>query len=271
MRGSTRSSAQQGRRPGRRRSWSPSRSWAPGSASRPVIPSIASSSWWTSGGSSSRERSTGRSRGRPSPFARGLATSSSSPRITSTISGRRVRARRSASRSRRRASSIATSGSRGRVPTTGNGTGAPALRARHLLGVAVLGGLLLACARVQDDRGGARVPIDHIVVLFLENRSFAHLFGTYPGPEGLAAYRGKQAGENAVTYATLPRPLGRDGKPDPRFPSDLPNAPFPMLKFVGALDETDNPVHRFYHMQRQYRSEERRVGKECRSRWSPYH
>ena len=89
-------------------------------------------------------------------------------------------------------------------------------------------------------------------MLFLENRSFDHLFGTYPGAEGLAAYRGKQAGENGVTYATLPRPLGRDGKPDPRFPSDLPNAPFPMLKFVGALDETDNPVHRFYHMQRQY-------------------
>jgi len=126
------------------------------------------------------------------------------------------------------------------------------MRARHLLGVAILGGLLLACARVQDDRGGARVPIDHIVVLFLENRSFDHLFGTYPGAEGLAAYRGKQAGENGVTYVTLPRPLGRDGKPDPRFPSDLPNAPFPMLKFVGPLDETDNPVHRFYHMQRQY-------------------
>ena len=126
------------------------------------------------------------------------------------------------------------------------------MRARHLLGVAILGGLLLACARVQDDRGGARVPIDHIVVLFLENRSFDHLFGTYPGAEGLAAYRGKQAGENGVTYATLPRPLGHDEKPDPRFPSDLPNAPFPMLKFVGPLDETDNPVHRFYHMQRQY-------------------
>src|SRR5438093_5138869 len=125
------------------------------------------------------------------------------------------------------------------------------VRARPLLGVLVLCGLL-ACARVGDDRGGARVPIDHIVVLFLENRSFDHLFGTYPGAEGLAAYRGKQAGENGVTYATLPRPLGRDGKSDPRFPSDLPNAPFPMLKFVGALDETDNPVHRFYHMQRQY-------------------
>ena len=27
----------------------------------------------------------------------------------------------------------------------------------------------------------------------------------------------------------------------------------------------------FYHYFNDYRSEERRVGKECRSRWSPYH
>src|SRR2546428_2572878 len=126
------------------------------------------------------------------------------------------------------------------------------VRARHLLGVALLGGLLLACARSGEDRGGARVPIDHIVVLFLENRSVDHLFGTYPGAEGLAAYRGTQAGENGATYATLPAPLGRDGKPDPRFPPGLPNAPFPMLRFVGPFDPTNNPVHRFYHMQRQY-------------------
>src|SRR5258706_14299636 len=25
-----------------------------------------------------------------------------------------------------------------------------------------------------------------------------------------------------------------------------------MLRFVGPFDETNNPVHRFYHMQRQY-------------------
>ncbi len=126
------------------------------------------------------------------------------------------------------------------------------MRARHLLGVAVLGGLLLACARIGDDRVGTRVPIDHIVVLFLENRSFDHLFGTYPGAEGLASYRGQQTDKNAVTYARLPAPLGRDGKPDPRFPDDLPNAPFAMLRFVGPFDPTNNPVHRFYHMQRQY-------------------
>jgi phospholipase C len=124
--------------------------------------------------------------------------------------------------------------------------------ARRLLGVAVLCGLATACARGGDAQVGGRVPIDHIVVLFLENRSFDHLFGTYPGAEGLAAYRGKQAGETGVTYATLPRPLGREGKPDSRFPADLPNAPFPMLRFVGPFDPTNNPVHRFYHMQRQY-------------------
>ena len=27
----------------------------------------------------------------------------------------------------------------------------------------------------------------------------------------------------------------------------------------------------FFNVARQFRSEERRVGKECRSRWSPYH
>ena len=30
-------------------------------------------------------------------------------------------------------------------------------------------------------------------------------------------------------------------------------------------------VLRGLHFQKKYRSEERRVGKECRSRWSPYH
>jgi len=99
---------------------------------------------------------------------------------------------------------------------------------------------------------GAEAPIDHIVVLFLENRSFDHLFGTFPGADGLAGYRGRQTDAAGTAYATLPQPLGRDGKPDPRFPADLGNAPFPMRTFVGPFDETNNPVHRFYHMQRQY-------------------
>src|SRR5689334_10050664 len=123
---------------------------------------------------------------------------------------------------------------------------------RRALGVAALAACLVACAAAGSAPRGDRAPIDHIVVLFLENRSFDHLFGTYPAADGLANYHGTQADKSGTTYATLPQPLGRDGKPDPRFPADLPNAPFALLKFVQPFDLTNNPVHRFYHMQRQY-------------------
>ena len=38
------------------------------------------------------------------------------------------------------------------------------------------------------------------------------------------------------------------------------------INFIYYLFSNDNFSHRGFH-----RSEERRVGKECRSRWSPYH
>jgi phospholipase C len=123
-----------------------------------------------------------------------------------------------------------------------------------LLGLLVLLGLAGcgAGSRSPEAPRGDQAPIDHIIVLFLENRAFDHLFGTYPGADGIANYRGKQADASGASYTTLPAPLGRDGKPDPRFPADLPNAPFAMQRFVGPFDVTNNPVHRFYHMQRQY-------------------
>jgi phospholipase C len=122
--------------------------------------------------------------------------------------------------------------------------------------VALVGLALAACAAGgsanTEPGNGTRAPIDHIILLFLENRTFDHLFGTYPGAEGLAGYSGRQADKSGVAYATLPAPLGRDGKPDPRLPSDLPNATFPLQKYVAPFDLTNNPIHRFYHMQRQY-------------------
>ena len=46
------------------------------------------------------------------------------------------------------------------------------------------------------------------------------------------------------------------------------------MKFAGIIAEYD-PFHNGHAWQlaqaRALRSEERRVGKECRSRWSPYH
>src|SRR5258708_31126006 len=38
-----------------------------------------------------------------------------------------------------------------------------------------------------------------------------------------------------------------------------------------VVDQIDRTPRREYREQAQDRSEERRVGKECRSRWSPYH
>lgn len=124
----------------------------------------------------------------------------------------------------------------------------------RLLAVGVVCLLLVACGAALNGAAlrGDHAPFDHIIVLLLEGRSFDHLFGTYPGAEGLANYVGQQADRNGVTYATLPAPLARDGKPDPRFPDNLPNAPFPLLHFVGSFDQTSYPVHRFYHIQRQY-------------------
>ena len=44
----------------------------------------------------------------------------------------------------------------------------------------------------------------------------------------------------------------------------------PDLKVVGAVDGALKALERAREMKPE-RSEERRVGKECRSRWSPYH
>src|SRR3712207_7066414 len=44
-------------------------------------------------------------------------------------------------------------------------------------------------------------------------------------------------------------------------------ASYPFVQITDALREAPTPLP----VRRALRSEERRVGKECRSRWSPYH
>ena len=47
---------------------------------------------------------------------------------------------------------------------------------------------------------------------------------------------------------------------------------FSMRGISTTMDELAHiPAGYSYLSQKDYRSEERRVGKECRSRWSPYH
>src|SRR2546430_12420129 len=44
-----------------------------------------------------------------------------------------------------------------------------------------------------------------------------------------------------------------------------------FILFNGGTDQASSGSLRFFGQSGQPRSEERRVGKECRSRWSPYH
>jgi phospholipase C len=83
------------------------------------------------------------------------------------------------------------------------------MNAWRALATFVVATALVACATMGRDAElrGEQAPIDHIVVLFMENRSFDHLFGTYPGADGLDRYRGQQTDRNGAVYRTLPPPL----------------------------------------------------------------
>ena len=104
----------------------------------------------------------------------------------------------------------------------------------------------------SDAVSPAEAPIDHIIVIFLENRSFDHLYGGFPGANGLQSPGAliPQTDRDGRPYAVLPPVLDASKNPpvpDPRFPPDLPNQPFPIAPYM-ALDVSDaNPGHRYYN------------------------
>ena len=101
----------------------------------------------------------------------------------------------------------------------------------------------------------AAVPLDrisHVIVIYQENWSFDSLYGLFPGANGIAnaGVAVRQVDKNGVPYASLPQPLDR-GKPDPRFPADLPVRPFNAAEFVLPTERTGDLVHRYYQEQLQ--------------------
>ncbi len=95
--------------------------------------------------------------------------------------------------------------------------------------------------------------IEHVVVLFQENWSFDGLFGKFPGANGLANATDAlpQSDKSGHVYAVLPPSIGANGKPDPRIPTDLPNAPFDLGRYVPPTEKAGNPIHLFYQNQLQ--------------------
>jgi phospholipase C len=93
--------------------------------------------------------------------------------------------------------------------------------------------------------------IETIVVLYAENRSFDHLYGLFPGANGIANATKEQYTQRDHDASVLPylRVWDSHGKPDARFP-ELPNAPFridapPVNLSAGQV--LLSPIHAYFH------------------------
>ncbi len=126
---------------------------------------------------------------------------------------------------------------------------------RSLLAATVLVGAVAVAAPVAQAAPPAGLDkINHIVVIYLENRSFDNMFGRFPGANGLdqAKSAAVQLDKDGKPYAVLSPILDDKTKqPDPRFPSDLANAPFDVGQYVKLTEKHRDLVHRFYQNQEQ--------------------
>jgi phospholipase C len=109
---------------------------------------------------------------------------------------------------------------------------------------------LLPSISLSAPKGLAK--IDHIVVIYLENRSFDSLFGNFPGANGLvqASKALPQVDEYGRPYQTLP-PVMANKQLDERFPTNLPNQPFNIEDYVKSGEKHPDLTHRFFIHQMQ--------------------
>lgn len=117
---------------------------------------------------------------------------------------------------------------------------------------AICGALLLTVFAQATPAGAADLSkIETIVVIYAENRSFDHLYGMFPGANGIANATPEQWTQRDHDGSVLPylQVWGADGKPDPKMPR-LPNAPFRIDR--PPVDRTADqvlisPIHAYYH------------------------
>jgi acid phosphatase len=112
--------------------------------------------------------------------------------------------------------------------------------------------LVLALVAVAGEAPAADLSrIETIVVIYAENRSFDHLYGLFPGANGIANATREQSIQRDHDGSELPYLTVWDnhGKPDPNFPR-LPNGPFridaaPVDR--AASQVLLSPIHAYYH------------------------
>jgi phospholipase C len=114
----------------------------------------------------------------------------------------------------------------------------------------------LSCASAPPPAKATLASIEHIVVIYAENRSFDHLYGLFPGANGIADATPEQYTQVDYDGTPLPHlpPVWKDGAPDPRFPRNLPNRPFRIdAPPIGLPLPVPIPdlIHSFYPHQEQ--------------------
>lgn len=117
-------------------------------------------------------------------------------------------------------------------------------------------GLLAGCSSLQAGVGDL-AKIEHIVVIYPENRSFDHLYGLFPGANGIAnatPVQMTQLDHDGKPLPHLPPVFARGGIPDMRFPERQPNGPFRIdaPPVNGRMDQIlPSPIHNYYHNKEQ--------------------
>jgi len=114
-----------------------------------------------------------------------------------------------------------------------------------------LGAIVVACATRGPSGPSGLDAIEHIVVIYAENRSFDHLYGLFPGANGIASAtpeQYQQVDRDGRVLEKLP-PVWNGKAPSADFPSGLPNRPFridaPPIN-LPLSTPTQDLVHRFY-------------------------
>src|SRR5947199_7169501 len=110
----------------------------------------------------------------------------------------------------------------------------------------VLASVLAGVGVATAQEGLAKIKT--IVVIYAENRSFDHLYGFFPGADGIAQATAEQKMQLDHDGHALPHlpPVYDGNKVNPRFPRNLPNAPFQIdaPPINGRMDEVlPSPIH----------------------------
>src|SRR5439155_15418812 len=118
--------------------------------------------------------------------------------------------------------------------------------------------LVVLAASCAPAGSGTKPPLDHVIVIYLENRPFDQVFGLFPGAEGIAQAgpAATQVDRNGKPYEVLPPLRGatpNTTRPPTQLPDNLPNRPFDLQPFV-PMDQTFNIAgaeagNRFYQEQ----------------------